>query len=56
LFGAPPDKDLPTTYYAADLVERLHDIHHYARQHPMVAIEHMMSRYDRLANPAGFQE
>jgi hypothetical protein len=27
LFGTPPDKELPTIDHAADLVDRLHDIH-----------------------------
>jgi hypothetical protein len=29
----PPDKERPTTDYAADLVDHLHDIHNYALQH-----------------------
>jgi hypothetical protein len=28
LFGAPPDKEQSATDYVADLVYRLHDIHH----------------------------
>jgi hypothetical protein len=52
LFGAPPDKEQSTTDYVADLVERLHDTHHYARRHLRVASD----RYDRLANSSGFQE
>jgi hypothetical protein len=56
LFGAPPDKEQSTTDYVADLVERLHDTHHYARRHLGVASDRMKDRYDRLANSAGFQE
>jgi hypothetical protein len=36
-FGAPRDKEQSKTDYAVDLVDRLHDIHHYARQHLKVA-------------------
>jgi hypothetical protein len=32
-FGAPPDKKRPTTGHAPDLMDHLHDIHHYAHQH-----------------------
>jgi hypothetical protein len=56
LFGAPPDKEQSTTDYVADLVERLHDTHHYARRHLRVASDRMKARSDRLANSAGFQE
>jgi len=34
MFGAPPDKEHSTTDYATDLVERLQDIHHFARAAP----------------------
>jgi hypothetical protein len=54
LFGAPPDKEQSTTDYAAELVERLYNIHHYARRHLKVASDHMKTCYDRLANSAGF--
>jgi hypothetical protein len=33
LFRAPPDKEQSTMDHAADLVDRLHNIHNYARQH-----------------------
>jgi hypothetical protein len=56
LFGAPPDKEQSTTDYVADLVERIHDTHNYARRHLRVASHRMKVRYDRLANSAGFQE
>jgi hypothetical protein len=54
LFGARPDREQSQTDYAADLVERLHDIHLYARQHLKVSSDRMKARYDRLANSAGF--
>jgi hypothetical protein len=56
LFGAPPDKEQSTTDYVADMVERLHDTHHYAWRHLRVASDRMKARYDCLANSAGFQE
>jgi hypothetical protein len=31
-------------------MERLHDIHHYARQHLKVASDRMKARNDRLAS------
>jgi hypothetical protein len=55
LFGAPPDKESSATDYAAEL-GRLHDIHHYTRQHLKLASDRMKVRYDRLANSAGFKE
>jgi hypothetical protein len=33
LFGAPRDKEQSATDYMAELLDRLHDIHHYLRQH-----------------------
>jgi hypothetical protein len=36
MFGAPPDKEMSTDYMT-DLVECLHDIHHFAQQHLKVA-------------------
>jgi hypothetical protein len=56
MFGDPPDREQSTTDYASDLVERLHDIHYFARQHLKVASDRMKARYDQLANLAGFQE
>ena len=56
MFGTPPDKEQSRTDYAADLVERLHDIHHFARQHLRIASDRMKARYDQLANSAGYQE
>jgi hypothetical protein len=56
LFGVPPDKERPTTDYAADLVDYLQDIHQYTRQHLKLASEWMKTRYHKLANSAGYQE
>jgi hypothetical protein len=56
LFGAPLDKERPTTDHAADLVGQLHDIHNYARQHLKLASDRMKTRYDKLANSAGYHE
>jgi hypothetical protein len=56
LFGVPPDKELPTTDYATDLVDHLHDIHNYARQHLKLASDRMKTRYDKLAKSAGYHE
>jgi hypothetical protein len=56
LFGAHPDKEGLTTDHAADLVDHLHDIHHYARQHLKLASDRMKIRYDKSANSAGYHE
>jgi hypothetical protein len=56
LFWAPPDKEESTTVYVANLSERLHDIHHFARQHLKMASDRIKARYDRLSKYAGFQE
>ena len=55
LFGAPSDVVQSTTDYTAALVERLHEIHHFAYQHLKLAIDLMKARYDQLVNLAGFQ-
>jgi hypothetical protein len=44
LFGAPPDKKRPTTDHAADLVDRLHDVHNYARQNLKLARDRIKTR------------
>jgi hypothetical protein len=54
MFGAPPDKDQSVTDYTAGLVERLHNVHHFARQHLRVVSDRMKARYDQLANSGGF--
>jgi hypothetical protein len=56
LFGAPPDKERPTTDYAADLVDHLHDTHNYALQHLKLSSDRMKTLYDKLANCAGYHE
>jgi hypothetical protein len=56
LFGVHPDKERTTTNYAADLVDHLHDIHNYDRQHLKLASDRMKTRYDKVANSAGYQE
>jgi hypothetical protein len=56
LFGVPPDKERSTTDYAAELVDHLHDIQQYARQNLKLARDRMKTRYDKLTNPAGYQE
>jgi hypothetical protein len=37
-------------------VDHLHDIHQYARQNLKFASDRMKTRYDKLANSAGYQE
>jgi hypothetical protein len=49
----PPDKERPSVDHAANLVDHLHDIHSYARQHQKLASDRMKTRYDRLTNCAG---
>jgi hypothetical protein len=56
LFGVYPDKELSTIDHAADLVDHLHDIHNYVRQHLKLANEGMKTRYVRLANCARYHE
>jgi hypothetical protein len=56
LFGIPPDKEQPTTDLAADLVDHLHDIHHYAHQHLKLASDQMKTRYNKLANSTSYNE
>jgi hypothetical protein len=56
LIWAPPDKERPTTDHAADLVDHQRDIHIYACQHVKLASDRMKTRYDKLANFAGYQE
>jgi len=43
------------TDYTAALVERINDIHNFARQQLKVASDGMKARYDQLANSTGFQ-
>jgi hypothetical protein len=55
LFGAPPDRERPTTDYAADLVDNLYDTHNYARQHLKLSSDRMKTLYDKLANFANYE-
>jgi hypothetical protein len=56
LFGVPPDKEQPTTDHAADLVDHLHNIPNYVRRHLKLSSDWMKTRYDKLANCAGYYE
>jgi hypothetical protein len=56
LFGAPPDKERPTTVHAVELVDHLHDIDDYARRHLKLASNWMKTRFDKVANCAGYHE
>jgi hypothetical protein len=42
--------------HTANLLDHLHDINNYARQHMKMASDQMETRYDRLANCAGYHE
>jgi hypothetical protein len=53
---ASPDKGKSMISYMADLMDQLHDMHHYVCQHLKVARDRMKACYDHLANSAGFQE
>jgi hypothetical protein len=55
LFRTSTNKEQYVTDYVADLVDQLHDIHHYAGQHLKVASDRMKAHYDCLANFVGFQ-
>jgi hypothetical protein len=56
LFGAPLVKEQPTIDHADDLVDRLHIIHNYARQHLKLASDRMKTRYKRAAYCSGYHE
>jgi hypothetical protein len=56
LFAAPPEKERLTTDYEANLVDHLLNIQNYARQHLKLASGRMKTRYNRLANCAGYHE
>jgi hypothetical protein len=51
LFGARPDKEQSATDCVADLVDRLIDIHHHAREHLKVASDIMKAPCDRWLIP-----
>jgi hypothetical protein len=44
----------PGSDHTSNLVDDLHDIHNYARQHLKLASDWMETHYDRLANCAGY--
>jgi hypothetical protein len=44
MVGKPPDKARPTIDHVADLVDNLHDIHNYARQHVPLANSRMKTQ------------
>jgi transposase InsO family protein len=48
LFGALPDKERPTVDHAINLVDHLHDIHSFSRQHLKLASDRMKTCYNRL--------
>lgn len=50
--GHSPDKDEPTTYSVADLMDRLQVIHHSALQGFKVVSDRIKPRYDRLSSSA----
>jgi hypothetical protein len=56
LCGVPPNKERPTTDYATGLVDHLHDIHQYARQHLKLASKRIKTWYEKLANSTGYQK
>jgi hypothetical protein len=56
LFGATLDKERPTIYHAANLVDQLYDFHSCARHHLKLASDRMKTRYNRLVNYAGWHE
>jgi hypothetical protein len=56
LFGAPPDKERPKIDHAVELVDHLRDIPDYSRRHLKLASDRMKTRYDKLANCAGYHE
>ena len=51
-----PDKEQSMTDYADEVVDWLHNIHHFTRQHLELASDRMKAGYDQLSNSAGFQE
>jgi hypothetical protein len=51
-----PHKERPTVDHVANLMDHLHDIHSYARQHLKLANDQMKTRNDRLANCIGYHE
>jgi hypothetical protein len=56
LFVAPRDKERLAIDHAANLVDHLHDICNYAREHLKLASGRMKTRYDRRASCAVYHE
>jgi hypothetical protein len=56
LFRAPSDQERPTIEHAENLVDYLHDLQKYGRQHLKMASDRMKTRYDKLASCAGCHE
>jgi hypothetical protein len=52
----PHHKERPTIDHAADLTDRLHDIHNYAHQYLKLTSDWMGTHYNWLANSTGYQE
>jgi hypothetical protein len=52
---ASPDKKRPTIDHAANLLDHLHDIYNYDRQHLKLTGYRMKTPYDRLSNCLGYQ-
>jgi hypothetical protein len=56
LFEAPPDKERPAIDHVANLVDHLHDINNFPRQHLKLASDRIKTHYDKLANGAGYHK
>jgi hypothetical protein len=56
LFEASLNKEQSTTDYVVDLVDWLHEIHHYGCQHLKTASDRMEAHYNYLSSSMVFQE
>jgi hypothetical protein len=56
LFRAPPDEEQSTSKYMVDLVDQIHDIHHYTGHHLKVARYRIKAYYNCLVNSSGLKE
>jgi hypothetical protein len=56
LFRAPSFREQHTVDHTAELMDQLHNIHYYTRQHLKLVSDRMKAHYDHLANSVGFQE
>jgi hypothetical protein len=52
----PEENEEKQEDYETDVVDHLHDIHNYAWQHLKLASDRIKTRYDKLANSAGYHE